>query len=229
MTHDPVILPLDLPDLDQACRMVERLGEAVSWYKIGPVLYLESGRELVAWLKKRDKRIFLDMKFHDIPNTVEHACAAAARLGLDLVTIHLSGGRPMIRAARKGVEGTASRLLGVSVLTSTDEKTLREDMGVGRSPEAHVHALVALGLEAGVHGIVCSPAETAGLRERFGKGWLIVNPGIRDASDPPDDQKRTATAREAMDRGADHLVIGRPILTAPDPVAKVASIRAGLR
>lgn len=226
MNPDPIIVPLDLPDLDSACRMVDLLGEHVAWYKIGPVLYLESGRELAAFLKRRGKRVFLDMKFHDIPNTVEHACAAAARLGMDLITVHLSGGRPMLRGARKGVEGTASKLLGVSVLTSTDEKTLREDMGVDRTPLEQVRFLVGLGLEAGVHGVVCSPAETAGLRERFGKGFLIVNPGIRDESDPPDDQSRTATAREALGRGADYLVIGRPILSASDPVAKVAALRA---
>lgn len=224
MRESPLIVALDQDDPREARALVEKLGERVGFYKIHGPLYLREGLAFIEFLKSRGKRIFLDLKFHDIPNTVGKACKGASELGIDLLTVHLSGGSEMLDYAVKAVAGTKTRILGVSVLTSMNETALREETGVTRPLRDQVEHLVGLGLKAGVHGIVSSPEETRGLRQKFGTDFLIVNPGIRGSEDSKGDQKRTATPKAAMENGASYLVVGRPIIAAPDPLAAADKI-----
>jgi len=230
-----IIVALDFPDADEALRCVDTLGQHATFYKIGLQLFTAEGPNIVRQLKDRDKRVFLDLKFHDIPNTVAGAIASASRLDVDMLTVHASGGAAMIRAA---VDSAASAshpplVLAVTVLTSMDASTLAA-IGVSADPTAHVIRLAGLAKEAGCGGIVCSPQEIAPVRKQIGDDLRLVVPGIRPAGAASDDQARIATPQDAIQAGADYLVIGRPITAAPDPLgamraimSEVASVRRG--
>ena len=226
---DKIILAIDVPDEAAALRLVEQLAGRVGFYKVGLELFTRCGPGIIDRIKAASSaangetgRIFLDLKLHDIPNTVAGAARSATALGVDKLTVHLSGGAAMLRAAAGSAETLF--LLGVSVLTSSDENTLRET-GIGGPLVEQVLRLAELGMSNGLRGVVASPREIRALRERFGSGLTIVTPGVRPAgSGGQDDQRRVMTPREAIEAGADYLVIGRPITAQPDPAAAAARI-----
>lgn len=224
--RDRLIVALDFPSQAKALALVAALGDAVSFYKIGLELYTAAGPGVVQAVAASGAQIFLDLKLHDIPNTVAKAVAAAGQLGVKLLTLHLSGGRAMLEAAVKAKPPGLS-LLGVTVLTSVTEQTLRET-GVDAAVQEQVLRLGELGKEAGVDGLITSPQEVAVLRQRLGKELLLITPGVRPAWSAADDQKRFTTPAEAIAAGADYLVIGRPITAAADPRAAVEKIVAEL-
>ena len=222
-----IIVALDLPSSDEALGLVDRLGDSVGFYKVGSPLFTRSGPEFIRELRARGKRIFLDLKYHDIPSTVANAVDSAAQLGVDLITLHASGGEAMMRAARAVVEDDGPRLLGVTILTSftafdVEQVWNKEIISV----RDEVSRLTGLAVDAGLHGVVTSPLEVESLKRRHGAELIVVTPGIRPAGDGLGDQARTATPREAVRAGSDYLVIGRPVLTAADPLAVVHTVRA---
>lgn len=221
---DQIIVALDFPTDEEAFRLVDRLGDSVSLYKIGLQLFTKYGPPVVQRLKAAGARVFLDLKFHDIPNTVKHSVASACELGVEMTTIHLSGGAKMIRAAADGLGDSAALLLGVSVLTSSNRETLRE-VAVESEVAEQVLRLARLGVENGLRGVVASPQEIGLLRQWFTSGQLtIVTPGVRPAWAEANDQQRTMTPREAILAGADYLVIGRPITAHKNPLEAVNKI-----
>ena len=226
LAKDKIILPLDVPNEASALRLVENLAGTISFYKVGLELFTRCGPGVIERIKRAAPgvRIFLDLKLHDIPNTVAGAVRAAGALDVEFLTVHLYGGAAMLRAAASEERGKLL-LLGVSVLTSSDEQTLRET-GVAAGMAEQVLRLAALGTASGLRGVVASPHEIAALRSRFGADLTIVVPGVRplSASATPDDQRRVMTPRQALDAGADYLVIGRPITAQPDPRAAAEQI-----
>jgi orotidine-5'-phosphate decarboxylase len=224
-----IIVALDLPSREQALDLVDGLGDSVAFYKVGSPLFTRSGPRFIEELRARGKRIFLDLKYHDIPSTVANAVAAAAELNVELITLHASGGEAMMRAAREAVGDDGPRLLGVTILTSftavdVEQVWSKEIISV----RDEVARLTNLAVDAGLHGVVASPLEVESLKRRHGAGLIVVTPGIRPAGDRQGDQARTATPAEAARAGADFLVIGRPVLTAADPLAVVRSLRGEL-
>lgn len=221
-----LIVALDTPSLDEAMRLVDRLGDAAGFYKVGLELFTSVGPAAVRALVEREKRIFLDLKMHDIPNTVGRAAKAACELGVDLLTIHAAGGAAMIRAAKEAV-GDRTSLLGVTVLTSIAEDDLTSLWGRGvDSVSEEVLRLAELAREAGADGVVSAAAEAASVRARVGEGFLIVVPGIRLEGSDRQDQKRVATPGYAVRAGADYLVIGRAVTGASDPAAALQAVIA---
>lgn len=220
--REQIIVALDVASAREALHLAEALREDVSFFKIGLQLFTAAGPEIVRAIAALDARVFLDLKFHDIPNTVEKAVASAAALGVSMVTVHLGGGREMLAAAAKAA-GSALTVLGVSVLTSSNDETLRE-CGVYSPVEEQVLRLAALGAAAGIGGIVTSPHEVQAVRENVGGDLTLVVPGVRPAWAGADDQKRFMTPREAIERGADYLVIGRPITANAHPHDAVSRI-----
>ena len=227
-----LIVALDVSSREEAEAKTKLLGDAVDFCKIGLELFTAEGPDVVKAVKGLGRRVFLDLKLHDIPRTVARAVASAAKLGVDMLTIHSAGGRAMISAAHEAAAefgAAAPRLLAVTVLTSLDKSDL-EDIGVtGRVPAEQVSALAALAVGNGADGIVCSPMEVGALSASLKVGTLFVTPGVRPAGASVGDQKRVATPAEAVRDGATHLVVGRPILGAPDPVAAALAIRAEMR
>jgi orotidine-5'-phosphate decarboxylase len=222
--RDRLIVALDFPTQAKALALVSVLSGSVSIYKIGLQLYTAAGPAIIQAVAATGARIFLDLKLHDIPNTVAKAVAAAGELGVQMLTVHLSGGGAMLKAA---VEAKAPHLalLGVTVLTSATQETLGE-IGVASTIEDHVLRLAELGKESGVDGLITSPHEVRALRERLGAEITLVTPGVRPSWAAADDQKRFTTPRQAIESGADYLVIGRPITAAPDPRAAVERVVA---
>ncbi|MFA6450619.1 MAG: orotidine-5'-phosphate decarboxylase [bacterium] len=228
--NDRVIVALDLPGYDAAEAMVEKLGDLVSFYKVGFELYIRDGERVLELLRSAGKSAFLDLKLHDIPNTVNRAVGSIATKGASLTTLHTAGGYDMMRAARDAADAAGDaagglRLIGVTVLTSINEETLRNDMLIESSiPKLVVH-LAGVAKRAGLHGVVASALELALLREHFGDDFLVVTPGVRPAGDDVGDQKRIVTPKEAFDRGASYIVVGRPITAAADPAAAAKRIQ----
>ena len=220
--RDRLIVALDVPTQTEALELVRELSPEVGFFKIGLQLYIAGGPEIVRGVLATGAKVFLDLKLHDIPNTVGKAVESAHRLGVQMLTIHLSGGEEMIRAAIAGRKHNMS-ILGVTVLTSASEQTLRET-GVSDKIENHVLRLAKLGVEKGIDGIVASPHEITMLRREFGGKIKIVVPGIRPSGSESADQKRVMTPREAIQAGADYLVIGRPIIADPAPHEAVTRI-----
>lgn len=222
-----IIVALDVPTTRDALALVERLDDAITFYKVGSPLFTRSGPALVAALRERGKRVFLDLKYHDIPSTVAHAVVAAAELDVELMTLHASGGEAMLRAAREAVGDDGPRLLAVTILTSFTavdvERVWAKEVFSVRD---EVTRLTALAVEAGMHGVVASPLEVESLKRRHGAELLVVTPGIRATGDRLGDQARTATPRDAVRAGADYLVVGRPILEAADPLAAARAMTA---
>lgn len=222
---DPrLILALDLPTRAEAEDLVERLGDAVSFYKIGLQLLASGGMEMAADLKARGRDVFLDWKLHDIGATVEKAAAAIAdQEAGDLLTVHA---QPQVLAsAVRGVRGSGLKVLGVTVLTSLSGQDLAE-IGYGMAVEQLVERRIRQAVEAGAHGVVASPHEAALARSIGGRDFLVVTPGVRPTGAPLDDQARAATPADALRNGASHLVIGRPISAAADPRAAAQAIAA---
>ena len=221
-----LIVALDLPSVADALDLVDRL-RPVSWFKVGAPLYTRGGAEDIRALQQRDKHVFLDLKFHDIPNTVARAVEAAAELGVDLLTLHASGGSTMLRAARDANGPDGPKLLGVTLLTSFSAADVEEVWAKEpRSVRDEVARLAALAATAGMDGVVASALEAEALKRRYGPDFLVVTPGIRPAGDLPGDQMRTATPAEAIRAGADFIVVGRPIIAAPDPAAAAEAMLA---
>jgi orotidine-5'-phosphate decarboxylase len=220
---EKIIVALDVNRIETARNLVAHLQGHVSWYKIGLQLFTLAGPALVKEVKQSGAKVFLDLKFHDIPNTVQHAVDSACSLGADMLTVHLAGGSEMCRAAVIGRASASTLLLGVTVLTSQTEVTLFE-IGVERTMTQQVMALAEVAKEAGVAGLVASPKELQPLRDRFGNSFTIVTPGVRPSWSESGDQKRVMTPREAVRLGADYLVIGRPIIGASDPQAALTRI-----
>lgn len=220
--RDRIIVALDYPSQAKALALVSALSGRVSTYKIGLQLYTAAGPAVVQAVMATGAKVFLDLKLHDIPNTVAKAVTAAADLGVVMLTIHLAGGSAMLRAAVEARKPGLS-LLGVTVLTSATQETLGET-GVGGTISDQVQRLAELGNISGLDGFITSPQEVAMLRQQVGKESLLVTPGVRPAGAAADDQKRFTTPREAIAAGADYLVIGRPITAAADPAAAVERI-----
>lgn len=222
-----LIVALDLSSTKEVLQTIELLGESVSFYKIGLELFSAEGPEVVRAVKSYGKRVFLDLKLHDIPRTVARAVAAGADLGVDLMTLHAAGGKAMIQAAAEASAAfgvAAPRLLAVTMLTSLDADDLA-DMGVTRTMPEQVEALGQLACANGANGIVCSPREVARMRAVLGPNALLVTPGVRPAGADIGDQKRVATPFQAVQDGATHLVVGRPVLEAIDPFAAAHAIQ----
>lgn len=226
-----LMLALDFDSREKAEDWVHRLKAHVGCFKVGLQLFTKEGPELVRSIRARGGRIFLDVKYHDIPTTVAKACEAAASLGVDFVNVHALGGKAMMKAAAQALKATAermrlprTRLLAVTVLTSHDARSLRRDVGLRAKPEAEVRRLALLAKDAGCDGVVCSPREIKPVRAACGPGFIIVTPGVRPAGAPKQDQKRTLTAGQAVAAGADHLVVGRPVTEAADPVEAVQAL-----
>jgi len=223
-----LIVALDVSSTQEVERIVDRLGDAVSFYKIGLELFSAEGPDVVKAVKRRGKKVFLDLKLHDIPRTVERAVKSGAALGVDLMTIHAVGGKAMIRAAKDAALACgpkAPKILAVTVLTSLDQSDLA-DLGVTRDMKAQVEALGRLACSNGADGIVCSPKEVAAMRAALGPAALLVTPGVRPAGAAVGDQKRVATPGQAVKDGSTHLVVGRPILEAADPCAAALAVAA---
>ena len=220
--RDKVIVALDVPTKAEAHDLVKRLTPEISFFKIGLQLYIAEGPDVVRELRDKGAKIFLDLKLHDIPNTVARAVESAASLGVQMLTVHLSGGEAMLRAAANA-RMLGMSILGVTVLTSLNEETLHQ-VGVSERINDHVLRLARLGQKAGIDGLVSSPFETGTLRAEFGDNIKLVTPGVRPSWSQAGDQKRVMTPRQAIDAGADYLVIGRPITAHPNPREAAAKI-----
>lgn len=226
-----VIAALDFADGHKALQFVEQLPPGSCRLKVGKELFTRAGPDLVRKLVELGHDVFLDLKFHDIPNTVARACEAAAQLGVWMVNVHASGGRRMMEAAvtaLRDYEGRSPLLIGVTVLTSMDSKDLAE-VGVLVNPAEQVERLALLAKASGLDGVVCSPREAGQLRELMSEDFVLVTPGVRPAGATRDDQTRVMTPAEAMRVGSDYLVIGRPVTQAADPVGALETINAEIR
>ena len=233
---DRLILALDVDSVDRATRLVDALAGQVTRFKIGSQLFTAAGPSAVEAVRKRGGDVFLDLKFHDIPNTVEGAAREAVRLGVFMFNVHASGGRAMMSAASRGAAEAAHTLglprplvIAVTVLTSLDRVALASELHVASSIEGHVLHLCTLAREAGLDGNVASPNEIRAIRNAMGRAWAIVTPGVRPAGSEHHDQSRVATPRAAVEAGADYLVVGRPITGAPDPARAAEGILAEMR
>ena len=229
-----IVVALDLPDTASALALASRLDPSKCALKVGKELFTAADAGLVRELVRRGFRVFLDLKFHDIPNTVAQACAAATRMGVWMLNVHASGGSAMMAAAREAVSRTAAEagvprplLIAVTVLTSLSAADLAET-GVNAAPEEQALRLARLAHAQGLDGVVCSAREAAALRRALGPAFTLVTPGIRPAGSAANDQARVTTPAEAIAAGADFLVIGRPIAAAPDPLAALDAIRASI-
>jgi len=223
--RDHLIVALDSPDTEKTRALVHKLGESVSFYKVGKELFTAVGPSIVRELISGGKKVFLDLKFHDIPNTVAGAVNSAASLGVSLLTVHAAGGAKMLQAAAEAAAQSESRptVLAVTVLTSLTAQEL-EQVGVKGSLEAQVLRLATLAINSGCGGIVASAQEALRLRQALGAEFTLVTPGIRPAGSIAADQARVVTPDAAIRAGADYLVVGRPITAADDPAATAQSI-----
>lgn len=222
--RDQLIVALDVSSAAQAQKIVTALGDSVTFYKVGMQLYTAEGPGIVRDLVRAGRRVFLDMKYHDIPNTVGAAVREAGKLGVSLLTVHGSGGSKMLRAATEAARESnpAMKVIAVTVLTSMDQDDLNEIMH-GNLEEQVVH-VAGLALKAGCHGVVSSAREVTALRSRLGKEFLVVTPGVRPAGAAHGDQARVVTPAEAIAAGSTHLVVGRPITAAPNPAREAEKI-----
>jgi orotidine-5'-phosphate decarboxylase len=232
--NEQLIVSLDLNDLEKIKDIVKVLKGSVQYYKIGPIPFTYFGHDVIKFLKNNDLKVMLDLKFHDIPNTIARACEGAMELGVDLLTLHTSGGFMMLEEAVKATlmvsdirKVAKPKLLGITILTSFDEAYFKDLFGeIKRTLDEQVIALAQLARSAGLDGVVASPREIRMIRKEIGKEMLIVTPGIRpeDRTVVSDDQARVMTPKEAIRAGADHIVVGRPIVKAADPRLAAESI-----
>jgi len=224
-----IFVALDFPGGIEALRLVDRLSPADCGLKVGKELFVSAGPELVRDVVGRGFAVFLDLKFHDIPNTVASACAAAAKLGVAIVDVHAAGGKAMMTSAREAIDRFTERplLIAITVLTSLADADMRE-LGIDATAQSHALRLAELAQACGLDGVVCSAHEAPALRAACGGEFKLVTPGIRPADAAKDDQARIVTPEAAVRAGADYLVIGRPVTQAADPVATLAAINASL-
>jgi len=222
--RERLIVALDVSTAAEAQKLVQRVGDAAGIYKVGLQLFTAEGPALIRELVRSGKRIFLDLKLHDIPNTVAHAVKSAAELGVHMLTVHASGGAAMLRAA---TEAAADRvnILGVTVLTSLNDEDMQE-IGISGRVADQVLRMASLAQSAGCWGIVTSPREALMVRKSMGEGFAIVTPGVRPAGVETHDQQRIATPSQAIENGASHIVVGRPITHAADPAKAAQAIIA---
>ena len=232
--RNPIIVALDVPTGEAALKLVEQLAPVAGGFKVGSELFTSAGPDIVRRIRERGTLVFLDLKFHDIPNTVAKAVAAAVQLDVQMLTVHTSGGMEMLKAAEQSAQETAWRLghspplvLGVTVLTSLDAGALKE-IGLDANVDYQVRRLATVATKAGLRGLVCSPLEVAKLRQAIPPATQLVTPGVRTGTEKADDQKRTLTPREAVAAGANWLVIGRPIYAAENPRAAAEKILESL-
>jgi orotidine-5'-phosphate decarboxylase len=220
-----LIVALDVPTADAALKLVDRLEDQCQWFKVGLELYVAAGPAVVEKLVRRGHSIFLDLKLHDIPNTVAAAVRATASLGAGMLTIHAAGGPAMLAAARDAALAMSAppKLLAVTVLTSMNQSQLSA-IGVSNDPQEQVALLAKLGLQSGISGFVCSPQEVVAVRALTGPEGILVTPGIRPSGSDKGDQERIATPTQALDQGASYLVVGRPITRAADPALAAEAI-----
>ncbi len=225
MSDSKIIVALDYPGAAQALALVARLDPALCRLKVGKELFTTAGPQLVEQLQQRGFEVFLDLKFHDIPNTTAQACKAAASLGVWMVNVHALGGRRMMEAAREGLANFAKppKLIAVTVLTSMAQADLAE-IGIAATPAEQVSRLAVLAQASGMDGVVCSAQEAALLRKRLGAEFCLVTPGIRPADASADDQSRIMTPRAALENGSSYLVIGRPITKVAEPLLALQQI-----
>jgi orotidine-5'-phosphate decarboxylase len=234
MARNPIIVALDVSTAEAALKLVEQLAPVVGGFKIGSELFTSAGPGIVHRVRERGALVFLDLKFHDIPNTVAKSVAAAVQLDVQMLTVHTSGGLEMLKAAEQSAEESAWRagrtpplVLGVTVLTSLDAGSLK-DIGLDANVDYQVRRLATVAVRAGLRGLVCSPLEVAKLRPAIPPNMQLVTPGVRTGAEKADDQKRTLTPREAIAAGSSWLVIGRPIYAAENPRAAAEQILATL-
>ena len=221
--QDKIIIALDVPDTDGALRLLDSLGDPPALCKIGLELFTAEGPSVITAVQDRGSRVFLDLKFHDIPNTVAHAVKSASGLGVAMTTLHASGGPVMLEAAAKAAEGSELLLLAVTVLTSMDAAQL-SSTGISVEPREQVLRLAGLASNAGIGGVVCSPLEVNAIRTSLGNNLRIVTPGVRPTWAATGDQKRVMTPAETVKEGSDWLVIGRPITAAENPREAYAKV-----
>lgn len=222
---EKLIIALDVPELNYALELVDKFDDQIEIYKVGLELFTSAGPRIIEELHKRNKRVFLDLKFHDIPNTVLKAAIAATRLGVYMFNVHASGGLEMMKRCKDSVVELClkenlkkPRILGVTVLTSMSQQVLKDEIGIQHSLNTHVRHLSGLALKAGLDGVVASGHEAARIKSHCGNGFLIVTPGIRTSWQPPDDQHRTMTPKQALREGADYIVMGRAIINSDNPL-----------
>ncbi|MFT2112331.1 orotidine-5'-phosphate decarboxylase [Marinomonas sp. 2405UD68-3] len=228
--QSPIVVALDYPTLEDAMKMAQRLDPSQCRVKVGKELFTRVGPAILDDLHKLGFDIFLDLKFHDIPNTVANAVSVAARSGVWMVNVHASGGRKMMEAsanALQAIQGANTLLIAVTVLTSMDQQDLSE-IGMDFSPQEHVQRLARLAQYAGMDGVVCSAQESSILSKELGKDFCLVTPGIRPVGSAQGDQKRIMTPAEAMQAGSHYLVMGRPITQATDPISVLRSVNSEL-
>lgn len=230
MASHPPIIALDFPDADSARALVAQLPAGACRLKVGKELFVRAGPAFVDELVAAGWSVFLDLKFHDIPNTVAGACRAAADLGVWMVNVHALGGPAMLEAAREAIEAGGHRplLTAVTVLTSHDAQTLRQ-IGLEGPADHAVRRLAGLASEAGLDGVVCSALEAGEIRDRFGGAFRRVTPGVRPAGSARDDQQRVLTPAAALSAGATDLVVGRPVTRADDPAAALSALLAEMQ
>ena len=224
-TAPRLVVALDCAGFDAADALVHRLDPALCRLKVGKELFTRAGPSCIETWRRRGFDVFLDLKYHDIPNTVESACRAAGELGVWMITVHALGGRRMLEAAARGVmrEGSGPLLVAVTVLTSLEDVDLAE-LGIDRPVAELAPRLAHLAQDCGCDGVVCSAREAAGMRAACGEDFVLVTPGIRPAGPGDDDQRRTVTPAEAVKAGADYLVVGRPITAAADPAVALRAL-----
>ena len=223
--RDRLIVALDVPNASQARESASQVGDAAGYFKVGKQLFTAEGPQVVRDLIASGRRVFLDLKFHDIPNTVAGAVASAAQLGVSMLTVHASGGSKMLKAAVEAAGRSGPMVLAVTVLTSLTDADLAE-IGVAGRVRDQALRMAALARTCGCPGIVASPNEAAEIRRELGAGFAIVTPGIRPAGSQTGDQARIATPADAIRSGATHLVVGRPITAATDPAAAAREVLA---
>ena len=231
MTKDKLIVALDFPTLEQAQRCVLACGDEVAYYKVGMELYYSAGNEMIAFLKQHQKQIFLDLKLQDIPNTVSRALRVLTRLGVNMINVHATGGLKMMQVARQSVHEEAQalgiaapKLIAVTVLTSMDETEFAA-LNYKTTVAEQVVSLAKLAQQAGLDGVVASAKEAAQIRQACGEDFLIVTPGVRPAGAATQDQSRITTPAQAIENGANYIVVGRPITQAADPQAAARAIQ----
>ena len=227
--QSPIIVALDYPQPEPALQLLEKLDPLLCRVKVGKEMFTRMGPAFVEACMKRGFDVFLDLKFHDIPNTVAGACRAGADLGVWMMNVHASGGRRMMQAAREAVDksSTETLLIAVTILTSLSEEELAE-IGYAGSAADNVSRLAALAQSSGMHGVVCSPREAQQLRSNLGDNFLLVTPGVRPAGSDTADQRRVMTPQDAMSADSNYLVIGRPITAAEDPLKALQQIADSL-
>lgn len=224
--NDPkIIVALDYADANSALQLVEQLNPELCRLKVGKELFTAAGPQFVEKLARSNFGVFLDLKFHDIPNTVAKACAAASNLGVWMLNVHASGGLEMMQAAKTAVDDSASKplLIAVTVLTSMNQQALNQ-IGIQTDLTTHVINLAKLTQQAGLDGVVCSALETSLIREHLGENFCLVTPGIRPSNASKDDQSRVVTPADALSNGSSYLVIGRPITKAENPLVALEAI-----